>query len=120
MQLFSGGLLEVLKPDLYALLPSNLLQSHRGVRCISNFFCVCIFGCKCKLGDCGGAAHRRRRYVKRKGIHFLEEFFFSLISTNSLVGWALSFIAAITGVLYVAVSVNMILGPKGQIPGSWG
>ena len=79
MQLFYGGLLEVLKPDLCALLPSNLLQSHRGVRCIGNFLCVCIFGCKCKLGDCGDAAHGRRRYVQRRGIHFLEGFFFFLI-----------------------------------------
>ena len=42
MQLFYGGLLEVLKPDLCALLPSNLLESHRGVRCIGNF-CVCAY-----------------------------------------------------------------------------
>lgn len=63
MQLFYGGLLEVLKPDLYALLPSNLLESHQGVRCIGNFFCVCIFGCKCKLGDSGSTDHRRS-YVK--------------------------------------------------------
>lgn len=76
MQLFSGGLLEVLKPDLYALLPSNLLQSHRGVRCIGNFLCVCIFGCKCKLGDCGPAQPTGgKEMFKGKEYIFWRDFF---------------------------------------------
>lgn len=58
--------------------------------------------------------------LKGKEYIFWGDFFFSLISTNSLVGRALSLIAAVTVVLRLAVSVNTILGPKGQIPGSCG
>ena len=92
MQLFYGGLLEVLKPDLCALLPSNLLQSRRGVRCIGNFcVCVCIFGCKCKLADSaaqptgGEETWKGKEYIFR-GEGMIIIFFFHLLS-----GWSESY-----------------------------
>lgn len=71
MQRFHGGLLKVLKPDLCALLPSNLLQSHRGVRCIGNFLCVCIYlDVNVNLVTVAMQLPRGGDVLKRKGIRF--------------------------------------------------
>lgn len=99
MQRFYGGLLKVLKPDLCALLPSNLLQSHQGVRCIGNFFVCAYLDVNVNLVTVVMQPPGGEDVLKGGGIHFLEGFcmllFFDI--TNSSLGRALSLIAAGAG-----------------------
>lgn len=79
---------------------------------------MCIFGCKCKLGDCGSAARRRKGRIcsKERNAFSGGIFYYYYDSTNPLVGQAPQLIAALTGVLSVDVSADLIQGQKGQIP----